>query len=742
MADEQSDFLQELKQRKVFRVAVAYIVVAWVALQFFDLVLGNIGVASWVMQAFMALLAIGFPAALVLAWAFDVSVDGIRPAPGRSRAFAILVVVVTAASLSFVGWSFLSGGQDEKIARVANADLRVIDSIAVLPFESFSEDPKDEYFADGLADTLLYKLAQIETLKVIARNSSFQFKGSNRDAREIGEVLDVAALLEGSVQRQDDQVRIIAQLIDTSNGSHIWSETFDDSFQKIFELQDRIAQAIMLQLRISITERERLLTRQNGTDSPEAFELLMRAIGTPQDNGLEAFDPATDQILSLIDQALEIDPGYAQAWAERAGVFTSELFSEDDTAKSMEYIAEARRAAEQAIDADPEYAGGYVRLGWSYYRARDYAAAERAFVRALELAPADVNGLTSLGLVKLDENPQFSLELFTQAQELDPQSEFIYRQISMALDALGRLDDSIDSLLQGVARFPGNAVLLTDLTRIYLYDKGNPDEAARWASRVVAANNQDLFGLRAMTSVWTAVGDADRSAEWLAQYANKFPRSPSVAMQTAAIQLLLGDPELARSTIESVPESPNFRFDRATPIGGTCLVINDGVCLRDHADKMEQWLADYEAGGRSFDPSERYRMAIAIMRNAAIENLVERDLEGIQSLLDSGQNWPVTGGRSTRYAGYLRVMLMSLLGNDEEAVLELGKTLNFDNGGFLYRDIFRLPPDFNPVITRLAGTPGYAEWLGELSARREQARGRLVQMERDGESITAADIAR
>jgi TolB-like protein/Tfp pilus assembly protein PilF len=742
MVDDQTEFLQELKQRKVFRVAVAYIVVAWVALQFFDLVLENIGAPSWVMQAIMALLAVGFPAALVLAWAFDVSAEGIRPAPGKSRAFVIMVVIVTAASLSYVGWSFLGGGQDEKIAGGADTNLRVIDSIAVLPFESFSENPQDEYFADGLADTLLHKLAQIETLKVIARNSSFQFKGSNRDAREIGEMLDVAALLEGSVQRQDGQVRIIAQLIDTSNGSHIWSETFDDSFQNIFELQDRIAQAILLQLRISITERERLLTLQNGTDSPEAFELLMRAIGTPWGNELEAFDPATSTILALIDQALEIDPGYAQAWAERAGIFTSSLFSEDDTARSMEYIDEARRAAEQAIEADPEYAGGYVSLGWSYFRAKDDAAAERAYVKALELAPAQADALSSLGLIKLDENPQFALELFRQAQELDPQREFIYRQISMAYDALGRLDESIDILLQGVKRFPDNSVLLSDLAGIYLYDMGNPDEAARWASQVVAADNQDFFGLRAMTSIWIAVGDADRAAEWLAQYADGFPRAPSVALRTAAIQILSGDAELARSTIESLPESPNFRFDRATPIGGNCLVLDDGACLREQAGKMEQWLTVYEAGGRSFDPGERYRMAIAVMRNAAIENLPERDLDGIQSLLDLSQNWPVTGGRSTRYSGYLRVMLMSLLGNDEEAVLELGKTLEFDDDGFLYRDIFRLPPDLNPVITRLAMMPGYAEWLGELSARREQARGRLVQMQRDGEIIAAADIAR
>ena len=238
MADEQGDFFGELKRRKVYRVAIAYVVVAWVGLQFFDLVLENLNAPDWAMQSIMAVVAIGFPVVLVLAWAFDITPDGIKATPGRNRAFGALIAVVSLAALGFAAWTFMGGYEVVTVSPDATSaeEIRAIDSIAVLPFESFSENQSDEYFADGLADTLLHKLAQLPDLKVIARNSSFQFKGTNKDAREIGTILDVAALLEGSVQRQGDQVRIIAQLIDTADGAHLWSGTFDDTMQNIFEL--------------------------------------------------------------------------------------------------------------------------------------------------------------------------------------------------------------------------------------------------------------------------------------------------------------------------------------------------------------------------------------------------------------------------------------------------------------------------------------------------------------------------
>ena len=182
-------------------------------------------------------------------------------------------------------------------------------------------------------------------------------------------------------------------------------------------------------------------------------------------------------------------------------------------------------------------------------------------------------------------------------------------------------------------------------------------------------------------------------------------------------------------------------FDRATPIGGACLVLGDAACLNEQAGSMQRWLDQIEAMGQVYAPSERYERAAAILRNAAIADVAEREIAGMTALLEESADWPVTGGRGTRHAGYLRVMLQSLLENDEEAVRELQKTLEFADDGFLYRDIFRLPPELNPLITRLDGVHGYSDWLNALRGRQENTRGMLVRMEQNGEILSASDVA-
>jgi len=382
-----------------------------------------------------------------------------------------------------------------------------------------------------------------------------------------------------------------------------------------------------------------------------------------------------------------------------------------------------------------------VTLAWSHFRAKHFAEAERNFRKALELAPRSPDAMRGLGLIKISDDPQSALDLFMQARELDPQSDFIYRQMFFALDALGRLDEGLQVLLQGLARFPDNVVLMSDVSGIQLHDKGRPDEAARWASRIVAQDNQSLIGTNAMATAWAAVGDADRSDGWLALHEGRFASAWSVHLRKAYNEILRGNAQGARAIVESVPESPNFRFDRATPIGGACLVLAEEACLREQAEKMAGWLAQYEADGRSFGPSERYRLAIAILRNAAIDEAPAREVEALRALAESCRNWPVTGGRGSRYTGYLRAMLLSLLQSDAAAVAELNRTLEFENDGYLFRDIFGLPPDLNPLITRLAGTPGYDDWLAQLAGRRDRAYQRLLKMEGDGEILSVADVA-
>lgn len=742
MSDEQGGFLSELKRRKVYRVAIAYVVVAWVALQFFDLVLENLNMPDRVMQSVMAVIAIGFPIVLVLAWAFDITSDGIKATPGRSKSFGALIVVVSLAALGFAAWTFSGGDRVETRPNgtVAKEEIRAIDSIAVLPFESFSENQSDEYFADGLADTLLHKLAQLPNLKVIARNSSFQFKGTNKDAREIGTILEVAALLEGSVQRQGDQVRIIAQLIDTADGAHLWSGTFDDTIQNIFELQDRIAADIMLELQISISEQDRRRVFRNGTDSPEAYELLMRANEMRWNIDRDAFDPETDPLLDLIDRALEIDPGYAQAWEARSDVFSSVLFLDRDTSRSFEYIDEARSAAERAIEADPEYAGGYVSLGTSYWRSRNHVEAERYLIKAIELDPSNAGAMRILGLIKNNSDPQLALDLFRKSKDIDPASSFVYRQIYFAQRALGRLDEGVASLLEGIERFPDHSILLRDVMGVYLDIYGRPDEAARWASRIVDMDSQTLVGPATMSQIWSSVGDENRARDWVNVYAGDFEAAMDVRELQYGIEMSAGNAGIARDAIETIPQSPNFRFDRSVRIGGACLVLGDAECMIEHADRMQAWLDEFEARDQAYAPRIRYLIAIAILRDAAIDNVADRDVEGIEALLELTSDWPVTGGRGPRYVDYTRAILQSLLGNDEVAVRELDKTLMLGNDGFVYRDVFKMPPDRNPLITRLEEQAGYAEWLAALNARREGARGNLLRMERDGEILSADDV--
>ena len=741
MPDNQATFLAELKRRKVFRVAAGYVVIAWVALQFFDLVFDNINAPDWIMLSFMAIMAVGFPVALVLAWAFDVSSEGIRTVPGRSRAFAFLVVVISIGSLGYVGWIFFDAGGDETQPEPVASDsgISVIDSIAVLPFESFSDDQQDEYFADGLADTLLHKLANLSNLKVIARNSSFQFKGSNKDTREIGRILDVAALLEGSVQRQADQVRIIAQLIDTSNGSHIWSATFDDAFQNIFELQDRVAQEIMQQLQLSISERDMQLALRNGTDSPEAYDLLMRAMQTDWNVDRHVFDPDTNQSIALLDRALEIDPNYAHALKARSVVFIDALFFSSDPEITRRSLAEALSSAERAVEIAPQYADGYAALGWVRFRMRDIAKAEENFIKALELNPRQPTAMQGLGLLTIGHDPQFALELFTQVQEIDPQDPFVNRQRFFALDALGRLDEGIAELQEGIERFPDELLLKADLAGTYLGSLGRPAEAARLTSQILEADDQNRLGLSNMVAIWRAACDVDRSAAWLDLFAGRFADSVGAPLNQAAILLSYGDTAEARAALEATEETPNFRFDRSTSLGGICLIQGDVACLEKHANRITGWLDEYDAIGRTYNYDERYRIAASVLRNAALP-VSDRNMAELQMLLDNSEGWAITGGRGHRNAGYLRVMLQSLLGNDSEAAFELLATLALADDGFLYRDIFRLAPNQNPLITRLSVEPDFKKWLTDLSGRREQARGELVQMERDNVILAASDV--
>ena len=297
-------FFAELKRRNVFKVGIAYAIVAWLLIQIVSIVVPAYKAPAWVMPIFITLISIGFPIALILAWAFELTPDGIKvtategPAQFHTRTtgqrlnyFIIGVLVLTVAFLvvdNYVlkeppaagsktpGTSVVTGtvspakNVQDKAKPVAPAN-----SIAVLPFINMSEDKANEYFADGLAEELLNKLARVKGLQVTGRTSSFYFKGKNEDLRIIGETLGVANLLEGSVRKSGDQIRITAQLINASDGYHLWSESYDRNLKDIFEVQDEIAMAVTTALSITLGAGE--FSLPGSTRNVEAYDEGLKA---------------------------------------------------------------------------------------------------------------------------------------------------------------------------------------------------------------------------------------------------------------------------------------------------------------------------------------------------------------------------------------------------------------------------------------------------------------------------------
>src|SRR3990170_1555732 len=255
---------EELKRRNVFRVGIAYVITAWLVAQIADLVLDNIESPAWVMQTLMLVLALGFPFALLFAWAFELTPEGIRKEKdvdrsqsithetGRKLDYAIIAFLMLA--LGYFAWDkFAPGGESAPATTVTEEEPPDTGkSIAVLPFVNMSDDAGNEYFSDGISEEILNALAKVPELQVAGRTSSFAFKGLNQDLRQIGSALNVSHILEGSVRKAGKRVRITAQLIKAADGYHVWSDTYDRELDDVFAIQDEISAAILQQLKAKL----------------------------------------------------------------------------------------------------------------------------------------------------------------------------------------------------------------------------------------------------------------------------------------------------------------------------------------------------------------------------------------------------------------------------------------------------------------------------------------------------------
>lgn len=385
-------FIEELKRRRVFRVTLAYIIVAFAVLQGADVLAGALSMPDWTMTLVAFLAILGLPVTVVLAWAFDITPEGVVRTPaamgdqtaGRPLRFAAAsgLLLLTFAG----GWWLVGSGAltpDAPADRGRNASGTDAPSIAVLPFLNMSADPDNEYFSDGISEELLNVLAKVPRLQVAARTSSFAFRNRNEDATEIARQLRVGHILEGSVRKDGNRVRITAQLIEAEQGYHLWSDAYDRDLIDVFAVQDEIALAIVTALEPYLgVDADTVLARASATRDPRAHDLYLLGLRDWYRRGDEPLRAA----LERFGDAARLDSTYAPAHAGMALTYAVLPIYGDFPVD--ETVREGKAAARRAIDLnadlpEPHAALGQIAQNYEW----DWIAAEQSYARALELNP-------------------------------------------------------------------------------------------------------------------------------------------------------------------------------------------------------------------------------------------------------------------------------------------------------------------------------------------------------------------
>jgi len=526
----------ELKRRNVFKVAAAYIIVAWLSLQVSDTLVPALHLPEWFHSGVAFILILGFPVAIIFAWAFELTPEGLRRERKVDRAQSIthktgrkldfLIIGALVVALGYIAYDkfVLDPSRDAELVQATTEAVteQAIESgkeeaadksIAVLPFVNMSDDASNEFFSDGISEELLNLLAKIPELRVISRSSAFSYKGKDFTAPDVARELNVAHVLEGSVRKSGNQVRITAQLIEARSDTHLWSETYDRTLDNIFAVQDEIAADVVAQLKVKLLGDVPTIEE---TD-PEAFALYLQGrhlnrLGNAETN---------QQAQALLQQALVLDSGYAAAWTELGFVYIYQVNFGLRTVD--EGYTLAREAVNRALAIDPDYALAHARLGlFAISQDNDLAAAARHLQRALQLEPAntdiigDVANLTR-ALDRLDE----AIALIEFVVARDPVNPVNPIALGVLYTYAGRWDESIASYSAALTLSPGYGGAQSGIGLALLL-KGEP-QAALDAMQL----EESVYGMIGLPLAYHALGRPDESdaalSELIEQYGQLAP---------------------------------------------------------------------------------------------------------------------------------------------------------------------------------------------------------------------------
>ena len=576
----------EFKRRSVFRAAAVYGATAFVVIEAADLIFPRIPLPEWTVTLVVWLSLLGFPVALGLAWVYERTPEGVKPTdpagtgeldaivtqPARRRWPAGIAALVGIVLLGLGAWWTLTR---------TGPGAQTYESIAVLPFENLSGNPDNQYFSDGLADELLNALSGIEDLKVAGRTSSFSLRDQNLDLRTIGDTLDVETVLEGSVRRSEDRVRITAQLIDAETGYHLWSEEFDRDITDIFQVQEELARSITRALLPRLRSDAEELYR-GGTDDLAAWDLYLACRQNWYSRNIDQLWQAVEQC----EQSVERDPEFALAWSGLADAIDALAFRD---VRAEDLVPRAMAAAQRAVLLDPELGEGWASWGTlASEMERDWATAELALRRAIERKPSNAYARAMLGdMLRNQGRVKEAIEQQRAALRLDPLSPVIHGVLAISLTAAREYEEArslfertlaaggdqaaarqfllLSGPLFGLtgaemaghavelsrmmgARDPESAQVLGHAFAATAGGTGRTDgrliEDAGQEAEVLIADS--VFNARQSAVIYTRLGDVNAALQWLERAAAANDLSLGMASTDPSLDPLREDPRMQR----------------------------------------------------------------------------------------------------------------------------------------------------------------------------------------------------
>ncbi len=571
------NFFAELRRRNVIRMAGLYLVGAWLVTQVAETLLPAFDVPIWVLRAIIIVLALGFIPALMFSWVFEMTPDGLKRddevpksqsiAPQTARRMDRMIMAVLVLALGFFAFDRLvlapqrhaalvattTKSLEAKATTTANATPAVDrNSIAVLPFVNMSGEAANEYFSDGISEEILNVLAGAPELKVAARTSSFSFKGKSLEVPEIARALKVRMVLEGSVRKQGDQVRITAQLIDADSGFHLWSETYDRKLEDIFAIQDEIANAIGAALKVSIVSAAAPIdAKSSSTERFAAYDLYLRGMTLWHTRKPAALWEA----VALFNQAVAIDPGYAQGYAGLSLTYVI-LGDYSNRLPYGETLTRARDFAERALALDPSLPEAYATLASVALKELRRDTAAVLMDRVIALRPSFATAHQWKGnLLATRGDLERALASHERATELDPRALVVSENHAIALRMLGRDADARARCLRTLAFAPDYGPCLGDvaITELQL---GEFAAAQSTLERLAAVDNPSAAG-QGRELVAALQGKRDRRALAVRYaalpYNSRFDPGSGNAIEgydMPSILILLGEPGLALDYVE------------------------------------------------------------------------------------------------------------------------------------------------------------------------------------------------